>query len=823
MRRILYVGNCQMQGLRSLHDRFVTPVSDDVASWVNPYQTFSDADYAAIAAADLIVGQVNNKQSIDNLAALASQAPRHLVPTLGGSFHWPFAGQSHINHLQHGPYIGDLGDGFLNRMIKQGVPPDEAVQRYLDLDINSMVNLDRLLEVNLDQQRDRDALTGYCFAELIADLFRDEHLFLTPYHPNTALSRLWAMEVWQRIGVAAEPIARLEQQLTWAPFPPAARPIHPFVIRHFGLRFLADEPRFRFPSESSSVTFSEYARRYMRSEWNESLDEAVILAFTGQQDGALEKLQVGVEQSPGSVEGVRLLSVRLAQLRRHDEAIAIVRRAIAIDPAEPYQYSRLAELLHAVGDLTEGEIMARHAIELAPDIGVFHRRLSSLLIAQGRLIEAEAEARTAVALDPHTPENFLHLGTMLTETNQLAAAESAVRQAIAMSPRTPSAHLALSRILRHQLKFDAAIAAAHLALEIVPLYTPIYHHLSTIQEESGRPDEAEATLRGGIEAAPRAPYLRYRLADLLERQGKIDEAIEALRHAAVLDPANADTRLHLSNLLDRAGQADAAETALRDAMAIAPQLAKLHHDLAALLERHDRLDAAIEVASGATALAAPIAQGYAQLSRLLTVAGRLDDAETATRQGIERFPEFIELHNRMGLLLQRRGDLDGALQSAATSVRLNPTSAVAHFRHSQLLAARQEIEPAIEAARRAVALNVSEATSHARLGNLLADSMRFDEAEDAFVQALALAPDNPGIQQMLERVRTRRAMMPKQAASTDRAPAAVPAASEATITAERIAESQAATPETTNTELPPLLTTWPGMRSRVPTHLQGVG
>jgi hypothetical protein len=85
-------------------------------------------------------------------------------------------------------------------MIKPGVPPDEAVQR--DLDIDAMVDLDRLLEeVNLDQQRARDALTEYRFAELMADRFRDEHLFLTPYHPNHALARLWAMEVFQRIGL----------------------------------------------------------------------------------------------------------------------------------------------------------------------------------------------------------------------------------------------------------------------------------------------------------------------------------------------------------------------------------------------------------------------------------------------------------------------------------------------------------------------------------------------------------------------------------------------------------------------------------------------
>src|ERR1700722_4967921 len=127
MRRVVYIGNCQMQALEGLHRRFVVPVSGDVPFWVNPHQAPSDLDREAVASADLIVGQVTHERSIDSLTALGSSAPRHLVPTIGGSFHWPFAGQAHINHLKHGPYVGDLGDGFLNRMIRKGVPPDEAV------------------------------------------------------------------------------------------------------------------------------------------------------------------------------------------------------------------------------------------------------------------------------------------------------------------------------------------------------------------------------------------------------------------------------------------------------------------------------------------------------------------------------------------------------------------------------------------------------------------------------------------------------------------------------------------------------------------------
>jgi tetratricopeptide (TPR) repeat protein len=761
MRRVVYIGNCQMQALVALHRRFVVPVSGDVPLLVDPYQALSDLDREAIASADLIVGQVTHDRSVDDLTALGGSAPRHLVPTLGGSFYWPFANQSHINHLKYGPYVGDLGDGFLNRMIRRGVPPDEAVQRYLDLDINSVVNLDRLLEVNIDQQRDRDAWTGYCFAEMIADRFRDEYLFLTPYHLNLALSRRWAAEIWQRIGVGAEPIARLERELTSPPFPAIARPIHPSVVRHFGLRFLGDEPRFRFPAEASSITFAQFARRYVRSEWNESLDEAVRLTFVRRADAALEKLQVGVEQNPGSVDGVRLLSDRLVQLKRPDEAIAIVRRAITIDPAEPYLHARLAVMLGGIGDLAGAEAAIRHAIELAPDMDVFHRRLSHFLIAQGRMTEAEAPARMAVALDKQTPDNFTHLGTLLTRTNQLDAAEAALRQSLALDSRRPASYLSLSRVLQLQGKFDAAIDVARAALELMPAHTPGSHQLSEVQEAAGQTDEAETTLSGGIAAAPWwAPKSYVWLADLLTRLNRLDEALEAVRRAIALEPGNVVARARLFELLDRAGRTDEAETALRDAIATAPRNARFHHALIGLLDRSGRLDAALEAANHAAELGTLDAHGHLQLSDRLTRAGRPAEAEAMRRRAVEMSPDDPRLHHRMSVLLQGKGDMDGSLQSILRAVELAPDRAELHIRHSQLLTLYGEIEPALETIRRAVALNPCDATARAHLGNLLARTERFDEAEAAFAQALALAPDHKGIQQALERMRSRRATSP---------------------------------------------------------------
>ncbi len=287
MRRIIYWGNCQMLALHGMHQRFIAPLTDEETVWVNPYQTTVEKQRAEIARSDLVVGQVNTKASIAELDNVAGITERHLVPAVNAGFLWPFAGQRHPKSFKL--VIGDYVDSFLNRMLKQNVPPEEAVQRYLELDVNAMVNLDRLLEVSIDQQRRLDALTDYNFADRILDRFRDEYLFLKPYHLNVALSHYWAREIFRHLGIDEEIITRLQEQQTWAPFPQDETPIHPAVIRHFGLRFLPEQPRYRFSTEGE-VTFSEFALRYLRFDWNEELDEGTALARAGKRTAALEKL-----------------------------------------------------------------------------------------------------------------------------------------------------------------------------------------------------------------------------------------------------------------------------------------------------------------------------------------------------------------------------------------------------------------------------------------------------------------------------------------------------------------------------------------------------
>src|SRR5258708_17582835 len=138
-------------------------------------------------------------------------------------------------------------------VIRTGGGPGTAVARYMKLDSNATLNLDRLFEIVIDKQRQRDELTGFELAGLIAGYFRDEPVFPTPHHPNARVAVALAAQFFEKMGVGQSEIDRMRRAIRITPFPKDQLPIHPNVCRHFGLRFVTDPDahRWRFMSEGT--------------------------------------------------------------------------------------------------------------------------------------------------------------------------------------------------------------------------------------------------------------------------------------------------------------------------------------------------------------------------------------------------------------------------------------------------------------------------------------------------------------------------------------------------------------------------------------------
>jgi hypothetical protein len=270
-RKIVFLADCQAVALMRVYRDFVVPLTGDIVRCVAPGRA-SKADLESIAEADAVVSQIFNVEQNITTAHMRTGALKVEFPAIFVGFLWPFSGQAaHVRNTPtscfvEGPYPSQLADTFLNKLIREGVEADDALQRYLDLDIVRVAHLDRLLELHLGAQAMRDERSGFAFSRIIETRLRNTQLFLTSSHPTLSLMLPLIKAVFERLGVPSSLVETVMGAQRATPFPQTSIPIHPSVIKHFGLRFVDEHSRYPFwPAVSAEgpFSFSEFMIRYM--------------------------------------------------------------------------------------------------------------------------------------------------------------------------------------------------------------------------------------------------------------------------------------------------------------------------------------------------------------------------------------------------------------------------------------------------------------------------------------------------------------------------------------------------------------------------------
>lgn len=127
---------------------------------------------------------------------------------------------------------------------------------------------------------------------------------------------------------------------------------------------------------------------------------ADVLRREGRREEAVELLRGAVAREPGSAYAHRSLAVALAEAGELPESEQEFRSAIAIDPNDWEALSGLGNVLHAGG--REDEAIASHRASIAknPAFAAGHYNLGVVLFSLRRFAEAEVEFREALRLDP---------------------------------------------------------------------------------------------------------------------------------------------------------------------------------------------------------------------------------------------------------------------------------------------------------------------------------------------------------------------------------------------------------------------------------------
>jgi serine/threonine protein kinase/Tfp pilus assembly protein PilF len=176
-----------------------------------------------------------------------------------------------------------------------------------------------------------------------------------------------------------------------------------------------------------------------------------------QEIKALEKI---IEQYPDEKEAYFMLAtVYQVQLRKYEQAIGCLNKAIAIDPLYKIAYNLLAYAYNDIGDFEKSIWAINKYISLAPDEANPYDTRADLYAYNGKLDQAIESYKKALEIKPDFYASLAKLGDMYLFKKEYTQADSCFKALSSSSEKLyrSSGRLYLSLIPLYQGKFEDAL------------------------------------------------------------------------------------------------------------------------------------------------------------------------------------------------------------------------------------------------------------------------------------------------------------------------------------------------------------------------------
>lgn len=234
----------------------------------------------------------------------------------------------------------------------------------------------------------------------------------------------------------------------------------------------------------------------------ESMKAAYRLHESGDLEGAERAYRAILAGYPDDADALYLLGEIANSTGRREEAIDLIRRAIASNDRIAAFHHELGLACFHCGRHAEAAAAFRAALALAPEDAPAHVNLGAALQADGKLEEAAQAWRRAVELDERSVGAYCNLASVHLSLGRAGDAWTAIRRAVSLAPE----------------EFEVRMREGDVLLEL------------------GRPQDAALSYAHALRIERRSPRGEVALGYALDVAGRLDEAMEHYDRAVVLDP-----------------------------------------------------------------------------------------------------------------------------------------------------------------------------------------------------------------------------------------------------------------------------------------------
>jgi tetratricopeptide (TPR) repeat protein len=283
---------------------------------------------------------------------------------------------------------------------------------------------------------------------------------------------------------------------------------------------------------------------------------------------------------PGHPMAQLIAGIAARRLGDTARALVMLEPLAAAQPNAPAVH---CELGLAYGDLGRGEeaiASLRRAVALKPELADAWRALADHLSAIGDT--ASADAAYVQQIKASTRDPRLLAPAVALQENRIPVAEALLRDHLKLHPTDVAALRMLAEVAGRLGRYIDAEALLTRCLELAPSFTAARHNLAVVLTRQQRAVDALAEARHLLDREPRNPGYRALMAAIQSQLGEYGECIRLYETVLADYPGQPKVWMSYGHGLKTADRADDAIAAYRKATAIAPQLGEAWWSLANL-------------------------------------------------------------------------------------------------------------------------------------------------------------------------------------------------------------------------------------------------
>jgi tetratricopeptide (TPR) repeat protein len=256
-----------------------------------------------------------------------------------------------------------------------------------------------------------------------------------------------------------------------------------------------------------------------------------------------------LQQDPKSFEAMHLLGVIALQTRKTQQAVELIGKAIALNPAIPTAHCNLGSALTALQRHADALESFDKAIALKADLADAHGNRAAALNALKRYDLALASCDRALTLKPDYAEAHNNRAHALNALKRHREAIASCDQAIALRPDYPEAHNNRGNALNALARHTDAVASYDKAIAFAPKYAEAYNNRGNALYHLGRAEDAAASYELAIAIRPDYAEAYNNRGNALSLLKRCEPALASFDRAIALKPDYAEAFFNKGVLL----------------------------------------------------------------------------------------------------------------------------------------------------------------------------------------------------------------------------------------------------------------------------------